>query len=142
MITNEVPDSQCFIYVELIRVYLKVNFEYHILVSHFCFTLVYTLNITNFQLSSGMPRLQCTPVYLSEFKACRWFCLLSRKRHIYTCCILHVVLEQQNKRFCDKIFLIVVTIRVVQQVNRSFKAMRCILVELFLFFCQHFQQSI
>lgn len=134
VVTNEVPDSQCFIYVELIRVYLKVSFDYHILVSHFCFTPVYTLNIINFQLSSGMSRLQCTSVYLSEFKACHWFCLLSRKRHIHTCCTLLVVLEQKNKSFCDKIFLIVVTIRVVQQLNRSFKAMTCILVDLFIFF--------
>lgn len=101
----------------------------------FFFTHVYaTLNITNFQLSSGMSRLQCTHVYLPEFKACHWFCFLSTKRYILTCCILNVVLAQQNKSFCVKIFLIVVTTRVVQQLNSYFKEMRCILVYLFFFF--------
>lgn len=93
VIIYEVSDSQCFIYVELIRVYLKVIFYYDIPVSHFCFTHMYTSNSTNFQLSSGMSRLQYKPVYLSEFKAFHWFCLHSMKRYILTCCILNYVLE-------------------------------------------------
>lgn len=73
-------------------------------------------------------------MYLSEFKAYHWICLLYMKGYILTCCILNVVLQQQNKSLCGKIFLIVVIIRVVQQLNRSFKAMRCILVDLLVWF--------
>lgn len=54
VIRNEVPDSQCFIYEEVIRSYSKVNFDCHIPISVLLYTCVYaTLNITNFQLSSG-----------------------------------------------------------------------------------------